>query len=128
MSQFQNPYPGQYPQPPPPGSPMNYAGATMYGDPLVPAKRASLAMFIRGSLGILCGAGLGVVASVNIAQLAAQSGQPLPPLPPGVTWATLQRVLGWAAAGILVASVLQIIIGVFVRRGGAGAAIAGIVL
>jgi hypothetical protein len=126
MSQFPNPYPSPYP---PANFPMNYAAPhAAWGDPLRPAKRAALIMFILGGLGLLCGVCLGIVAVVPIQQMAAQQGQALPPLPPGVTWDLMQQTMGVFAVVAVIGSVLQMVVAFFVRRGGAAATAVGLVL
>jgi hypothetical protein len=136
MSQY--PYPPQKPQPPqgypppPPqgyGQQMGYAMPGAYGmpDALAPAKRASVMMFVLGSMMLLCGLCTGTMAAMPLEQIAAQRGQ-MPSLPPGMTMETVRKAFMLAAFVTLPLGLLEIIVGVFVRRGGAGAAVFGIVL
>ena len=127
MSQYPNPYSGP-PLPPQGGYPMGYASPQLPVDPLAPARRASLMMFILGTLGLLCGVCMGVVAVMPIEQMMAQQGTSLPPLPPGMSYSMLPKLFGAIAILAVIASVAQLILGVYVRKASAGASVCGIVL
>src|SRR5689334_4621864 len=100
MSQY--PYPPQQPQPPqgypppPPGygQQVNYAMPGGYGvsDPLAPAKRASVMMFVLGSMMLLCGLCTGLVAAMPMEQIASQGGGQMPTLPPGMTYDLMRKI------------------------------------
>lgn len=96
-------------------------------DPLAPARRASLTMFVLGGLGLACGLCFGAAVTLSFDQIMAQQGA-LPPLPPGVTYALLQKILIAFAAVALIANVALIALGLFVRKGSAPASTIGIVL
>lgn len=127
MTQYPNPY-----QPPSPGfDQYRPAGA----DPLAPARRASIMLFVLGGLGLACGLGLGTMVwmaptDVLVKQLQAtmNPGQ-LSQLPPGWTIETFAHVAYTAAAIlIVVGGIVMLLVGFFARRGGRGASVAGIVI
>jgi hypothetical protein len=123
VSQYQPPY-----QPPNlPSQPDFYYGA--YADPLAPARRAAIVMFIIGALGMMCGMFIAVGGSIispeqlaaspqaqQLQEMEAQSGLSLHAL------AVLMGVL------ILLPGILYAALGLWVRRGSAASAVVGIAL
>ncbi|HSV14434.1 MAG TPA: hypothetical protein VLI90_09250 [Tepidisphaeraceae bacterium] len=115
MSQYPSPYS------PPPQYPGGYYPAPP--DPLAPAKRASLMMFILGPLVILAGTCLSLFASaLNQVTLQPDQQQAIDQVEKttGVPAHTL-----FMAAGVVmfVVGLLIVVLGLFVRRGGMGATI-----
>jgi hypothetical protein len=85
-------------------------------------------MFILGGLGVACGLCFGAAITLSFDQIMAQQSGGLPPLPPGVTLAFLQKVLIAFAVVGLIANAAYIVLGLSVRRGSAAASMIGIVL
>ena len=115
------------PQPQPMGYPVGYAPAGL-ADPRLPAKRASVLMFILGGAGVGCGVCVGAVSQMPLQQLAAQNNTKLPPFPPGMTLDLVMKAMVFMAVASLVASLMQLAAAVFVRRGSAAACAFGMVL
>jgi hypothetical protein len=109
---------------------VGYASPPAFGsDPLAPARRASLLMFVLSALVLLCSGCVGLMAVVPLEQMAAQQGQQLPPLPPGIpSWKAAQAACGVFAIIFLGAGIAELFTAVLIRRGGKGASIFGIVL
>ncbi|HYE19370.1 MAG TPA: hypothetical protein VEA69_13050 [Tepidisphaeraceae bacterium] len=106
---------------------MSYANAgyNPYANLLGPAKRAGVLQIVLGSLGALMGLCVGILFAAAFHEMLKQPGMALPP---GVDPETVQTVfvaVGFAIAGF---SILLLILGVFVLKGGKGAAITSIVL
>jgi hypothetical protein len=120
----------QYPPPPPPYGYGYDPYAQPPGDPLAPAKRAGLMMFLLGGLLLLCGVCVGTFAmTVPMEQFIKESGVVLPQTPPGVSVEELMQ-LGYVTIGVgsLIAGGLLVLLGIFVRKGGTGAAVTSIIL
>ncbi len=135
MSQYPNPYqqpPPQQPYPPQggPGQPMGYGSypQQMYPDLLAPARQASILMLVLGAFGLLCGLCMGLVGMMPVEKMLAEQGKPIPQMPPGVTIHDVQRMATYYAVVAVPLGIFQIITGIFIRRGRAGAAVVGIVL
>src|SRR5688572_21524570 len=102
----------QYPPPPPPyGYGYDPYQQQQQPDPLAPARRASVMMFVLGGILSLCGVCLGAVAFVvPMAQLIRDSGATLPQAPSGMSIEELMRI-GYITLGVgtLVAGVVLIV-------------------
>ena len=130
MTQYPNPYQ------PPPGAPgLQYYPPGPPRDPLAPARRASVMLFILGGLGLACGLCIGIAAWMVPAEALVEqlrsgpTANQLNQLPPGWTAEGLARAAYTVAAVlILVSGMTFAILGLLVRRGGRGASITGIVL
>src|SRR5947209_5525611 len=122
MSQIPNPFQNPYT---PPQQPVGYATPPGYGsDPLKPARRASLLMFLLGGLVLSCGACVGLMSVIPLEEMFAKQGQALPPLPPGIpSWKAAQTAFGVIAILFLGAGVAEVFTAAFIRRGGKGASI-----
>src|SRR5947209_3071021 len=83
-------------------------------------------MIVIGSLGLLCGVCLGGVSLMPFEQMMAQSGQ-RPPLPPGMTLSTFVMAIKVTAAIVLVGAAAELLLGIGVRRGGAGIIVGSLV-
>ncbi len=128
MSQNPNPQPGSFPPPPmgiPPLNDMNYQTGPVPPNPMASARRASLLMFILGALVVVMGLCMGTFAFLPMEQLAAQGGQRLPPLPPGMNWKIVAGVFGVL---FIFGGVLQLVIAGFLRRGTTTPIVLGIVV
>lgn len=129
MTQYPNPYQ------PPAGAPgFNYyrpAGP----DPLAPARRASVLLFVLGGLAVLGGICAGLIAwVVPLDQIINQAQSSLTPqqlsqLPPGMSLEHLVRI-GYTVLAVLGVGfgVLLLCLAPFVRGGGRGATITAIVV
>jgi hypothetical protein len=123
-----------YPQPfPPPQEPFRFDFSRYpRGDPLAPARRASIALWVIGGLGLLCGvcAGIGVwiIPSDQLAaqmpRLTAEQQKQLG----NVDAETILRI-GFTVIGIsaLAVGLTMVVTAAFVRRGSRGAAVVAIV-
>ena len=127
-------HPDSYP--PPPGAPgFGYSRPAAFPDPLAPARRASVLLFVFGGLALVGGLCIGVFPwIVPIDKLVDQirgslSPEQLSQLPPGLTLEQLLRVY-YVVVGILGVGfgVLQLCLAPFVRRGGRGSTVTAIVL
>lgn len=129
MTQYPNPYQ------PPPGAPGFDYYRPVPRDPLAPAKRASIMLFVFGGLAVLAGICAGVVVwLVPLDQIVRQAQSSLSPqqlsqLPPGMSLEQVIRI-GYTVLGILGVGfgILLLCLGPFVRRGGRGSTITAIVL
>lgn len=118
---------------PPPGPP-GYSPQPGYVDPLAPARRAAVMCWVLGGLGVLCGLCLNGVAflappEAMVQELRARlSPEQLQQLG-NMDLATVVRVT-YAVIGVvaLLVSLVLLIVGGFVRRGGRGAVIMGLVI
>ncbi len=111
-----------------PGYPQYGAPANPYADPLGPAKRASIVMFILGALLLLCGlcfTGVGMVPMDQWPPESIQRFQEIEQKLQGVSVKALLITMGMAG---VIPGFLFIILGFFVRGGGMGAVISAIVL
>lgn len=101
---------------------------------LAPARRASVIMFVIGALMLVCGLGIGamgaMISSMDLSQLPPESQAVLNQFEQQMAGSgfTLSGVLTAVAVVITVLSIAMIVVGVFVRKGGMGAAITGIIL
>jgi hypothetical protein len=120
----------QYPPTPPPYG-YGYDPYAQQIDPLAPARRAALMMFILGGLMLLCGIGCGTFAmTVPMDRLISEAGVTLPQQPPpGMSIEELMRI-GYMVLGVgsFLAGVVLVVLGLFVRGGGRGAAVTSIVI
>jgi len=126
----QQPFPPNYPQQPQ-QQPPNYPGYyySPAPDPLAPARRASILMFILGALSLCCGLCLGGIAALWDT-MAQQNQQALQPLEQELSRMHLSAAVafGIMAAIAVLPGLIYIVLGFFVRRGSMGAVIASIVL
>lgn len=124
MSQYPSPYSTPYP----------YAAGYSYdptGQILAPARRAGILMLVFGGLGLVCGLCLGLVAAmVPMDELIAKSGLQLPSTAGlGMSAEQLLRGLYIVVAVLsVIASLMFLVLGVFVMRGSGGAIITSLVL
>jgi hypothetical protein len=114
--QVQQPYP--YPQ-------QGYPYGSSAADPLAPAKRASILMFVLGGLSMIGGVCCGVMGAM-LPQILAQ--QPEIQMPAEVTADMMQVGLVVAAGIVVLYGVAQVVLGFFVRGGGRAPAIVGLIL
>lgn len=123
-------YPSPYNPPPPP----NYGGGYDFNyyqpaeDPLAPAKRASLMMFIMGGLIVLpsfCCAAMGLALPAMMAQQPGALGDLTAA---GMTPELVQRMFTIGGAVGLFIGIVMFVLGRFVRRGSMGAAVTSIVM
>lgn len=121
----------QYPSTPPPYGHGYDPYQQQPIDPLAPARRAALMMFLLGGLLLLCGIGCGTFAmTVPMERLLAESGVTLPQQPPpGMSIEELMRI-GYMVLGVgsFLAGVVLVVLGLFVRKGGKGAVVTSIVI
>ncbi len=124
----------QYPQPPyvPPPQP-DYGYDFRYyqpqqQDPLTPARRAGLMMFVLGGLIILPSFCCGAMGLALPALMAQQPGVFSEMSAAGLTPEAIQVTLVVAAGVALFAGVIMIVLGRFVRSGAMGAIVTAIVL
>ncbi|HXE54991.1 MAG TPA: hypothetical protein VN541_18360, partial [Tepidisphaeraceae bacterium] len=126
----------QYPPPPPygPQGPLGRQPFDSGKDPLAPARRAALTLWIIGGLLFLgCGCIAAAIWVVPIDQIVAQVRTNMPPGEAqqlqGMNLATVVRAAytGIGVAGVLVGLVM-VLLAFFVFRGGRGAAITALVL
>jgi hypothetical protein len=121
----------QYPSTPPPYGYGYDPYQQQQSDALAPARRAALMMFLLAGMMLLCGVCVGAFAmTVPMERLLQESGITLPQQPPpGMSVGELMRI-GYMviAVGSLLAGIIVVVLGVFVRRGGMGAAVASIVV
>ena len=126
-----------YPQPPYqlPQGPLGYAyPPSGFPDPLAPARRASVMLFILAAIGGLCGLFSSLVWVVPLDQMLDQmkariSQQQLNQLPAGMDLVTFVRALFTAMAVIgLLLSIGMLVSGIFVRRGSRGATVVALVI
>lgn len=121
----------QYPSPYlPPQVPIDYSYYQPAGDLLQPARRASIVLFVLAGLGLACGILVGISAWVSPEQLLRQPGMETPEIPgSNLTPEQILRITFTIAAVIMVlGGIVFGILGLFVRRGGKGSAITGVVL
>lgn len=131
MSQPPQQYPYSVPQQQQPYAYDPY-GQHVYGsetsDPFSPARRASVMMFVLGGLLLLCGVACGGMGALAPWDEVFRQQPELQQQFPGMTTALIQAgVIGFGAAGFVVGMIL-IVLGYFVRGGGAGAVITALVL
>jgi len=130
LTQYPNPYP------PPPGAPgFDYYRPMPPRDPLAPAKRASVMLFVLGGLAVLGGLCIGTIVWIMpLDQVINQAKDSLSPqqlsqLPPGMSLEHLVRIVYTVLAVLGVGfGVLLLGLGPAVRRGRRGATITAIVL
>ena len=118
-------YPYMPPQPPGSYPPMGYG---YYEDPLLPARRASVMLFVVGALTMLLGtcAGLMLITLPELMknpEFTANLNNT-----PGLTLDTLKEALQYSVAIGLALGLLMILLGVFTRRGSMPAIITAIIL
>ena len=113
------PYSGYgYGQPYPPGP-----------NPLAPAKRASIVMFILGGLLLTCGGCFGVFAVIPWEQMPPESQAALlDAVERTGTGLTAQQFFGTLSAVVGIPGLLYILLGFLVRGGGVVTSVLGIVL
>jgi hypothetical protein len=121
-------------QPPPPG-PLGYAPQQPgFADSLAPARRAAIMCWVLGGLGLLCGLCLnGVAFLAPLDTLADEFRRSVPPeqlKALGNIDLTQALKIGYALIGIvtLLISIVLLILGGFIRRGGRGSIITGLVI
>jgi hypothetical protein len=121
------------PYQPPPG-PLGYQPQPGYFDPLAPAKRAAVMCWVLGALGLLCGLCLnGIAFLAPLDTLVEEARKNIPPEQlkalGNMDLAQLVKIV-YAGMGIvtLLIAIVLLIVGGFVRRGGRGAIITGLVI
>jgi hypothetical protein len=123
-------YPNPYNLPPQQQMPAGY-GYYMQPDPLAPAKRASILMFIVGGLFLLCGACMAGVSYVPMDQLAPEQAVQFSQLESQIRGQTgfglMQLVFGMGLV-LLIPGLLYLVLGFLVRGGGLGSVITSIVI
>jgi hypothetical protein len=125
MSQYPSPY-----SPPPPYPPQQTFGyyPMPQGDPLAPAKRASILMFVLGALVLLGGTCIGAMSaamrSVNFPPEQKQQMDQWEQMA-GMPVERLFLVIG---VFLLAMGVVLVVLGFFVRRGGLGSIITASIL
>jgi hypothetical protein len=130
--------------PPPPYSPYNpppqqqqqpnlgfdyyQPGVAAAQDPLAPARRASVLMFIIGGLVLLCGGCLALSGQlVSVAQFPPEQAQVIQQFESQYKTSFQSAMIAFGVI-LLVLGLAYVLLGVFVRRGGMGSAVTSIVL
>jgi hypothetical protein len=113
----------------PPGYPshVGYSAQPMGIDPHVPAKSASLMMIIVGSVGLLFGSCLGMAFLVSSTDLMTEMQRRGRTLPPGVTIEQVLTAMKSAAFVLVLGGILELALGIIVRRGRLGGVVASLV-
>jgi hypothetical protein len=110
---------------------MGYYGGMPQRDPLAPAKRASILLYVLGGLALAGGLCCGVIGAM-MPQLLQQQPQLMEEMQNAsggqMTPEIMQVALVVVAGVVLVAGVLQLVLGFFVRKGGKGAIITAMVI
>lgn len=119
--------PSPYSQPP-----IGYQGAypPIVGDPMAPARHSSILMIILGVLLLLLGACMGIVGAMLptvIDKMPPEQTKLLSELE-STTHVSAGMLFMGLAIFLAVIAILYIVVGIFVRRGGLGWVITGIVL
>ncbi|MGB7160360.1 MAG: hypothetical protein WBD40_19990 [Tepidisphaeraceae bacterium] len=126
----------QYPSPPPyspppqqPGYGYDFSYYQPQQDPLAPARRASIMMFVLGGLMALFGA-CNLISSLVMPadQVLAQQESLLGGQPSPMSAEAIQALSAFMAISVCVVGVTIIVLGVSVRRGGMGAVVGAIIV
>jgi hypothetical protein len=116
----------QYPQQFPP----DFSQYQPVSDPLAPARRASIILFVLGGLCVMGSGCIGVAAwTLPMDEMLAKAKLTLPAPPPGMTMSQFLQVMytGIAFLGICF-GISLVVVGLFVRRGSRAASITAIAL
>jgi hypothetical protein len=123
----------QYPyQPPSPGTyGYGYFGQDPLGDLLLPAKRASICMFVLSALTLPCGVLAGLLWGMLVKgrlppEMNAQYQQLEEQL--SSMGLSLSGLAATIASALLIVGVIMVVLGVMVRRGGLGSVVVGIIV
>lgn len=126
----------QYPYQPPPSVPYGYGyyGQNPVEQLLAPARRASVVMFVLAGLMLPCGLLFGLagafMGTADLSQMPAETAARFRQLEQQLAalGMTAAGALTGLAVGLVVLGIALIVVGVIVRRGGMGGAVAGIVV
>lgn len=121
MSQYSPYSPPQFP---------DYAvDPASFRNPLAPARRASILMFIFGGLALLCGLGMTLLGAVLTPQMMSQfpNAGELHAMESQLGMPMRLLLIVWGLF-VLVPAILYIVLGFFVRRGGLVSCVLGLVL